>query len=73
MAKGILGKGTSENEGNAWGKGEFANMPKESVMKQYPAMTSYMDGGLDDTITRLESDAKQVKRGERKNLDRGMY
>lgn len=73
MAKGIPGKGSSENEGKAWGKGQFANMPTESMMKQYPTEGSYMDLNIDDTITRLTDDSKQVKRGERKNLDRGMY
>lgn len=70
---GIPVKGSSEKEGKAWGQGSFANMPQEVTMAAYPK-EAYMSGpALDDTSTRIDGDAKQVKRGERKNLDRGMY
>lgn len=45
------------------GKGSFANMPQETVMKLYPSVHSYMPEGLDDTIRGVDSqiklDAKQ--------------
>ena len=67
--------GTSGNEAAPWGHGEYANMPQEVIMEDYP---SYMPepnnmDSIDDTITRLVSDNKEEKRGVRKNLDRGMY
>lgn len=67
--------GDSGHEGAPWGHGEFANMPQEVIMEDYPkymAEPNNMDG-IDDTIERLVSDNKEEKRGIRKNLDRGMY
>jgi hypothetical protein len=32
------------------GKGSFANMPEETVMKLYPRVHEYMPEDLDDTI-----------------------
>lgn len=65
--------GTSENEGKAWGNGQFANMPKDVKMEPYPTKPYHMDEGLDDTLTRIDGDTKQASKGFRKNLDRGMY
>ncbi len=65
--------GTSGHEGKAWGHGEFANMPKEVKMKEYPKMPYKDLDNIDDTEGRLEDDAQHAERGERKNLDRGMY
>lgn len=65
--------GTSENESGAWGKGNFANMPQEVKMKAYPKMPYKDLDGIDDTEGRLATDAKHAERGERRNLDRGMY
>lgn len=55
-----------------WGKGEFANMPKEVMMKSYPKEYS-SDPHLDDTIVRLDSDARSANKKIRKDMDRGMY
>ena len=68
-----MNHGTSENEGRAWGHGQYANMPQEARMSQYPKMPHKELGGIDDTKTRLASDAKHAERGDRKSLERGMY
>ena len=68
-----LNHGTSENEGKAWGHGKYANMPQEVKMSEYPKMPHKELGGIDDTESRLEDDAKQEERGNRKDLSRGMY
>lgn len=47
-----MGK-SSENEGSAWGRGQHANMPKETVMKDYPK-TSMRSDSLDDTMTGID-------------------
>jgi hypothetical protein len=65
--------GTSENEGKAWGHGQFANMPQEAIMKPYPAPDYTTDGHIDDTIMRLDDDEKDAVRKKRKNMDKGMY
>lgn len=43
----------SGNEGKAWGTGQHANMPKETVMKDYPKPSMRSDN-LDDTITGVD-------------------
>jgi len=66
--------GTSEKEGARMGQGKHANMPTEVVMEQYPSSGhGYKMPELDDTMTRLKSDAKQASAGGRRNLERGMY
>lgn len=66
--------GTSEEEGHRMGQGKHANMPTEVVMEEYPSNGySYNMPELDDTMMRLEGDAKQESGKKRKNLDRGMY
>jgi hypothetical protein len=47
------GLGKSEKEAKAWGKGEYANMPKETVMEQYPKHRA-VGGVEDDTITGID-------------------
>lgn len=53
MAKANM-HGDSEKEGRAWGKGEFANMPKEVKMNQYPKAAEFGPGNLDDTMTEID-------------------
>lgn len=65
--------GESEAEGKPWGHGQFANMPQEVVFKDVGPSPHFMDENINDTMRRLDSDAEQSKRGERKSYDRGMY
>lgn len=65
--------GTSEHEGKAWGHGQYANMPQEVKMSEYPKMPHKELGGLDDTAARISQDEKHAERGDRKSLERGMY
>jgi hypothetical protein len=48
--------GSSEREGKAWGKGEFANMPKEVKMSAYPASKQYGGDYEDDTMVRIDAE-----------------
>lgn len=48
------GMGVSEKEKPAMGHGEFANMPKEVHMEEYPKAAKYRGGVLDDTITGID-------------------
>lgn len=68
-----MNHGMSENEGKPWGHGQFANMPQEVNMSQYPKVPNKALPEIDDTAGRLASDAKHAERGERKTLERGMY
>jgi hypothetical protein len=54
MAQKMNMRGNSEKEGRAWGKGEFANMPKEVSMKSYPKANEYGPSDLDDTMTEID-------------------
>ena len=65
--------GTSENEGKAWGHGQFANMPHEVEMKPYPKGGYSTDGHLDDTIGRLDSDHADAEGIVRRQHHRSMY
>lgn len=65
--------GTSENEGKAWGHGQFANMPQEVMMKPYPSPGLSTDDHLDDTIQRIDSDTKSIHARTKKSMDKGMY
>lgn len=65
--------GTSDNESRPWGQGNYANMPQEVRMQEYPKMPYKDLDTIDDTEGRLETDAKHAERGQRRNLDRGMY
>lgn len=47
------GLGKSEKEGKAWGHGQYANMPHEVVMEQYPKCRA-VDGVEDDTINGID-------------------
>ena len=53
MAKADM-HGNSEREGQAWGKGEHANMPKEVKMDAYPKSHEFGPGNLDDTMTGID-------------------
>ena len=46
--------GDSEKEGSAWGKGEFANMPKDVQMKSYPKANEFGPGNLNDTMVEID-------------------
>ena len=46
--------GSSEHEGKAWGHGEFANMPKEVKMKEYPKAKMLKEPLENDTMTRID-------------------
>lgn len=65
--------GTSENEGKAWGHGEFANMPSKPVMQSYPKGGYSTDGHLDDTIGRLDSDSENAEGIVKRQKHRSMY
>lgn len=65
--------GTSDNESKPWGHGQFANMPQEVRMQAYPKMPHRELDTIDDTEGRIQDDEKYNERGDRKNLERGMY
>lgn len=46
--------GTSEDEGKYWGKGEYANMPKNVRMDMYPKASEFGPGDLDDTMGEID-------------------
>lgn len=57
MAKkrmGVAVRGTSEREGKAWGKGEYANMPQDVVKEMYPKTKGGSRKTLDDTIKGID-------------------
>lgn len=56
--------GSSEREGKYWGKGEFANMPKDVKMDMYPK-SKLDDDYEDDTINRIDGENNQMQ-GKRK-------
>ena len=60
--------GTSENEGQAWGKGEFANMPQSQQMKGYPKANQFGPGNLDDTMTGIDKSNSSAASKTRSNL-----
>lgn len=60
--------GVSEREGKAWGKGEFANMPKETKMDMYPKSHEAGPGVLDDTMTGIDASNKKSSGKTRKYL-----
>ncbi len=67
MAQGKMG-GSSEKEGKAWGRGEFANMPKGEKMQSYPR--SHQAGAMveDDTITRIDAENARAEKKTRSHL-----
>jgi len=67
MAKASM-HGTSENEGKVWGKGEFANMPKETKMNAYPKAHEFGPGQLDDTMTEIDRVNGSASKKTRSNL-----
>lgn len=67
MAKADM-HGNSEREGKAWGKGEFANMPKEVKMNAYPKAHEFGPGDLDDTMTEIDRANGVAAKRTRSNL-----
>lgn len=67
MAKANM-HGNSEREGKAWGKGEFANMPKEVKMNAYPRANEYGPGDLDDTMTEIDRSNSKSKSKMKSNV-----
>lgn len=65
--------GNSEHEPKPWGHGQYANLPQEVRMQEYPKMPYKDLDTIDDTSGRLMDDAQHAERGERESLDRGMY
>jgi hypothetical protein len=61
-------KKSSENEGRAMGKGQFANMPQEVTMKAYPKANEFGPGVLDDTITGIDAATKKAHTKSHKYL-----
>jgi len=53
--------GMSEKEGSAWGKGEFANMPKEVKMSAYPKAHEMGPTVEDDTMGRVDAENKRAE------------
>lgn len=49
------GKGFVEGHDERIGKGDFANMPREVVMKEYPRNKGARGGYMDDTITGIDN------------------
>ena len=68
-----IATGESESEGRPWGHGEYANMPQEVVFQHVGPSPHFMEENINDTMRRLDEDAAQSIRGERKGYDRGMY
>lgn len=64
MSKGMKGDpiigGMSESEGRYWGNGEFANMPKETKMKDYPKAKEFGPTVLDDTMGTVDKSNSQA-------------
>lgn len=67
MAKADM-HGNSEREGKAWGKGEFANMPKEVKMDMYPKASEFGAGDLDDTMTGIDQVNRKAAAKTRSHL-----
>jgi hypothetical protein len=51
--------GYSEREGKAWGHGQHANMPHETVMSSYPKNKGAHSKDLNDTITNIDREIMQ--------------
>lgn len=66
-------RGESEAEGHAWGHGQYANMPQEVHMEAVGPTYHFMEENINDTMRRLDEDAHQSVKAERKSYDRGMY
>lgn len=58
---------SSENEGKAMGRGEFANMPQSVTMKAYPKANQYGPDVEDDTMTRIDSENSRAHTKARSN------
>ena len=53
--------GESEKEGKPWGRGEHANMPKETKMDSYPRANEAGPMVENDTMTRIDGENKRAK------------
>lgn len=49
------GKGFSVGHDEKVGKGSFANLPQDVIMKEYPKNKGARGGYMDDTITGIDS------------------
>ena len=58
---------SSENEGKAMGRGEFANMPQSVTMKAYPKASEYGPDVEDDTMTRIDAENSRAHTKARSN------
>lgn len=65
MAHGKMG-GSSEKEGKAWGKGQFANMPSEKKMQSYPKAHEAGPMVEDDTMTRIDAENGRAQKKSRR-------
>lgn len=59
--------GDSEHEGRVAGRGEFANMPKDVKMEQYPKNRYASDSEHDD-IKRVDSEIDRSEMKRRKYM-----
>lgn len=64
--------GSSEHEGKAWGHGSHANMPQDVHMQEVPKHQHHQTHALNDTMSRLDKDAKAAGKAH-KSMDKGMY
>lgn len=60
--------GESESEGRVWGSGEYANMPKEVKMKEYPKPAAFGPDMLDDTQGHINKVQEQAHSQARRHL-----
>lgn len=67
MAKAQM-HGESEKEGKVWGRGEFANMPKEVKMDKYAKANEFGPGVEDDTMTRVDAENSRAHTKSRKYM-----
>lgn len=67
MAKAKM-HGKSEKEGHAWGRGEFANMPKEVKVGSYPKSHQDGPGVEDDTMVRIDAENKRAEKKSQRFL-----
>lgn len=49
------------------GKGSFANMPQDSVQKDYPKSNMFETDGYEDTMTGIDSQTGEDVKGMRKS------
>ena len=60
--------GESEKEGSPWGRGEFANMPKEVKLDSYPKAHEFGPDVENDTMTRVDAENGRAQKTTRRYL-----